>query len=52
MSIEGSLLLALIQEHDMANKEQSEEFKGVLKRRFVLNSSVQALEDWAASHIS
>jgi low-affinity ferrous iron transport protein len=45
MIIEGFLLLALIQAHNMANEERGEEFIGVLKRRLVLNSYVQTLEN-------
>ncbi|PBP27171.1 low affinity iron transporter-like protein [Diplocarpon rosae] len=45
MIIEGFLLLVLIQAHNTSNQERGEDFNGVLKRRLLLNSYVNAISD-------
>ncbi|KAK2630525.1 hypothetical protein QTJ16_001345 [Diplocarpon rosae] len=45
MIIEGFLLLVLIQAHNTSNQERGEDFNGVLKRRLLLNSYVNAIPD-------
>jgi low-affinity ferrous iron transport protein len=45
MIVEGFLLLVLIQAHNFSNMERGRDFNGLLKRRMLLNSYVQALDD-------
>ena len=45
MIIEGFLLLVLIQAHNLANGERARSFKGILRRRLVLNSFVLGLSE-------
>lgn len=48
MIVEGFLLLVLIQAHNSANVERGVDFKGLLRRRMVLDGFVRekAREDW------
>jgi low-affinity ferrous iron transport protein len=45
MIVEGFLLLVLIQAHNFSNMERGRDFSGLLKRRLLLNSYVNKLED-------